>query len=125
MLYAVVEWSLAGTDTEAKLLELLGPVDAKDGSESAAIRAKELTSKFDHSDLDEDTQYPYYCGRNDGATSASFRDKAGNAYLFREAGAVTFPVTCSAVGFRLSPAAFARHPRFPMPRQTNPRPDPA
>ena len=41
MLYAVVEeiWSLTGSDEEAKLLQLLGPVDAKDGSESAAIRA--------------------------------------------------------------------------------------
>ena len=72
MLYAVVEeiWSLAGSDEEAKLLQLLGPVDAKDGSESAAIRAKELASKFDHSGSEEGARYLYYWGRNDGAQQA-------------------------------------------------------
>ena len=74
MLYAVVEeiWSLAGSDEEAKLLQLLGPVDAKDGSESAAIRAKELASKFDHSGSEEGARYLYYWGRNDGGVASMF-----------------------------------------------------
>src|SRR2546429_5994167 len=74
MLYAVVEeiWSLAGSDEEAKLLQLLGPVDAKDGSESAAIRAKELASKFDHSGSEEGARYLYYWGRNDGGVASVF-----------------------------------------------------
>jgi hypothetical protein len=69
MLYVVAEeiWSLPKADQEAELIRAVGAIAGGDKN-SVSESAKKLAMKFDHHDFEQDSQHPYWWGRNDGAS---------------------------------------------------------
>jgi len=71
MHYVVAEeiWSLPKGNQEAELVRTIGAIAGGD-RDSASESAKKLASKFDHHNFEGDARYPYWWGRNDGASES-------------------------------------------------------